>query len=307
MRKADLHCDTISLLLEKQEKLYSNSGHFDILRARQAGLAIQVFALFCKPDGTDRVLRQILKQIDIYYREVENNQNELYNILEFSDIVTAQSGQIGCLLHLEGAEALGRDIELVHIFHQLGLRSMGLTWNYRNMMADGVGEGIDAGGLSKWGRLLIREMQSLNIILDLAHLAERGFYEALEIYERPLMVSHANARALCGHWRNLSDEQLKALKANDSLVGVTAVSDFVRSDGQANVEDLVDHMVYIADLIGTRHIALGSDFDGADDMVMTGIGDYRQWEEILPGRGFTALETEDILYNNVLRLFKTVL
>ncbi|NLB51575.1 MAG: membrane dipeptidase [Syntrophomonadaceae bacterium] len=308
MKKADLHCDTISLLLTRQENLKNNSCHFDISRARQAEIAIQVFALFSKPDDSNQVLRQILKQMEKYFREIEDNRDSLYTILNFDDINSPVNySKIGCLLHLEGAEALGSDIELLQIFYQLGLRSIGLTWNYRNRMADGVGEGAYAGGLTRLGRQLIKEINSLGMILDLAHAGEKSFYEALELYGKPLMVSHANARTLCSHFRNLSDDQLKTVQAYDGLVGVTGVSDFVRDDGIAAMEDLTDHIVYIADLIGTRHIALGSDFDGADHMVMSGIEDYRHLEDLLHQRGFSAIEIENILYYNFQRLLKVTL
>lgn len=308
MRKiVDLHCDTISALLEKQEPINNNSCHFDISRAKQGGLAIQFFALFTRPDDSNAVLRQILKQIEKYYREISLSSEELYQILEFNDILLeANQNKIGCLLHLEGAEALGSDVELIRIFYCLGLRSIGLTWNYRNLMADGVNEGASAGGLSKKGRQLIRELSNLGIILDLAHLSEKSFYEAIEFYDKPLIVSHANARNLCAHRRNLSDDQLKAVQANDGVVGVTGVKDFV-SANDATIIDLIDHIIYITDLIGSRHVALGSDFDGADHMVMTGIDDYRHWENLLQKKGFSPAEIDSILYSNALRILKAIL
>ena len=307
MKKADLHCDTISALLEKQEPIKNNSCHFDISRAKQGDIAIQFFALFTKPDDSNAVLRQILKQIEKYQREISLNSDELYQILEFKDILAeANQNKIGCLLHMEGAEALGGDVELIKIFYMLGLRSIGLTWNYRNLLADGVSEGTNAGGLSKKGRKLIREMSNLGIILDLAHLGEKSFYEAIEYYKKPLIVSHANARHLCNHRRNLSDEQLKALQANDGIIGVTGVNDFIK-ENDATIEDLVDHIVYITDLIGSRHVALGSDFDGADHMVMAGIDGYRNWESLLQKRGFSSADINNILFGNALRILKATL
>ncbi|HNX28993.1 MAG TPA: dipeptidase [Syntrophomonadaceae bacterium] len=308
MRKiVDLHCDTISALVKKQESLNNNSCHFDLTRAKKSGICIQFFALFSRPDDSNAVLRQILKQIEKYYREISLNQQDIYPLSEYKDVLLpANINKIGCILHLEGAEALGSDIELINIFYRLGLRSIGLTWNYRNMMADGIHEGNNDGGISNNGRQLLKELSKLGIILDLAHLGERSFFEAVEYYDKPLIVSHANVRNLCSHSRNLSNEQLKALQKNGGVVGVTAVKDFVGGN-EATMENLIDHIVYISELIGSQHAALGSDFDGADHMVMSGIEDYQNLDYLLEKRGFTAEERENILSGNALRIIEAIL
>ena len=175
-RIIDLHCDTISALMVKQEPLARNSCHFDLDRAKKAGIDIQFFGLFSMPDDNTAVLRRILKQIEKYDRENSLNKKELYSLLAFKDTLSpANKNKMGCLLHLEGAEALGNDVELIHVLYRLGLRSLGLTWNYRNMMAEGVSEGSHGAGLSNLGRRLLKEMQGLGIILDLAHLGKKAF------------------------------------------------------------------------------------------------------------------------------------
>ena len=120
------------------------------------------------------------------------------------------------------------------------------------------------------------------------------------------MVSHANVKHLCPHRRNLSDEQLKAIQANGGIVGVTAVKDFVR-DKEATLEHFIDHIVYICEMIGSQHVALGSDFDGADHMVMKGIEDYQHLDRLLEKRNFTSAERESILRGNALRIIEAIL
>ncbi len=303
---ADLHCDTIARIAKTQGSLNSNNGHFDLTRAEQSGICLQFFALFVLPDDSNAVLRQILKLVQKYHHEINLNQSTVYPLLKYTDVLQAENhDKIGGLLHLEGAEALGNDVELIHVLYQLGLRSIGLTWNYRNMMADGVNEGDKDGGLSVNGRQLLDELQRLGIILDLAHLGERSYFEALEYYSKPLIVSHANARALCKHRRNLSDGQLKALQTNGGVIGVTAVKDFVGDhDG---IEGLIDHIVYISELIGSEHVALGSDFDGADHMVIDGVERYQNLDFRLGKRGFAPVEIEKILSGNVLRVIEAIL
>lgn len=302
----DLHCDTISALAATGGALKSNGYHFDLTRAKQAGVQVQFFALFSLPDDCNAVLRQILKQWQKYDHEINLNQTEVYPVLQYEDIcLESHLDKMGCLLHLEGAEALGSDVEMIHILYRLGLRSIGLTWNYRNMMADGINEGDNDGGLSCIGRRLLETINDRGIILDLAHLGEKSFFAALEYYNKPLLVSHANARSLCSHRRNLSNEQLKALQANGGVVGVTAVKDFVGNHGRA--EDLIDHIVFIAELIGSEHVALGSDFDGAEHMVFSGVQGYQNLGYLLEERGFTALETKNILSGNALRVIQAIL
>lgn len=307
MKIIDLHCDTISAIYERNEHLYKNSGHFDIKRALTSSLAVQFFALFAMPQDSDTVLRNILLQIEKYNSEMEENSLYLYRVLSSDDIKNSENkDKIGCVLHLEGGEALGINIEILYLLYRLGLRSMGLTWNARNYLADGVGEGKYAGGLSKFGRQVVEEMEKIGIMLDLSHIAERSFFEALEVYNRPVLVTHANARSLCGHIRNLTDEQLKALAGHGGVVGINQVSSFVKEQN-ANVDDLIDHIAYISNLIGPEYVALGSDFDGADSIVMQGVEEYTEWEKLLKQRGFNNEETENILYRNAYRIINDVI
>ncbi|SHH12693.1 dipeptidase. Metallo peptidase. MEROPS family M19 [Thermosyntropha lipolytica DSM 11003] len=309
MKIIDLHCDTISLFLAlKGGKLIANEGHFDLRRALQAGVGLQFFSLFSPPDDSGVVLRRVLKQLELFYKEMESNKDILYLVQNYKDIETNinKADKIGGVLHLEGAEALGLDIDILHLLYRLGLRSLGLTWNKRNFLADGVEEGEGDGGLSRWGRQVVKEANKLGIIIDLSHIGEKSFYDVLEATDKPVMVTHANAYAVCPHRRNLKDVQLKALSQNKGIVGITQVSDFVK-EGKPEVDDLLFHIVYIADLIGCEYIALGSDFDGASDIVMSGIEDYANWENLLRKKGFCPKEIEDILQNNALRVMREIL
>ena len=308
MRIVDLHCDTISSIQKSGETLLRNSRHFDAARARQAGVGLQFFALFAPPAGMNEALRQILKQVYKYHDEMSRHQELLHPVLCYEDIIRAdESNKIGCLLHLEGADALGADVEILYLLQRLGLRSLGLTWNNRNLLADGVGEDPGAGGISKKGREVIRLLDQLGIILDLSHVSMRSFYDALEIYPQPVLVSHANARALCNHPRNLDDKQLKALADNGGVVGVNQVPDFIKADSNPSMGDLLDHLAYIAGLIGAEHVALGSDFDGDDALLMQGVEDYGRWPDLLASRGFTGSEIAMILRENALRVIRAVL
>ena len=269
----DLHCDILPKLLEYKRSLFKNDCHFDIERAQQAGLILQIMSLFTMPADSNTCLRNILFQIDHFYQELDNNAAYLYLVNDSQSIrETNHRGKIGCILHLEGAEALGNDDEILRILYKLGLRSIALTWNARNLLADGVGEGQQAGGLSVKGKELVRTLEGMNLLLDLAHLSEKGFFQVLENYNKPVMVSHANAASLCNHQRNLNDAQLSSLAENGGIVGVTQVNSFIKP-GNCTIDDFIDHIVFISNLIGAEHVALGSDFDGSDGIILRELRD----------------------------------
>jgi len=303
----DLHCDTISHIYMTGEALWENSGHFDIKRALKSNIAVQFFSLFTMPSDSNIALRQILKQLDKFYKEFESNAKHLYILKKYSDVEKSENERkIGCVLHLEGAEALGNDVEILRQLYRLGLRSLGLTWNARNQFADGVDEGDNAGGLSIKGREILQEMCCMGIILDLSHISKRAFFEALEYYEKPVIASHSNARTVCDHRRNLDDAQLRALAAHGGVIGVNQVPHFIKGD-KSTIDDLIDHITYIAELIGVEHVALGSDFDGTENTIMRGIEDYLNWQDLLGKRGFSRQEVEMITGKNALEVMKAVL
>lgn len=306
MRLVDLHCDTISFLKENRGSLLQNDGQYDLKRAQAAGMYLQLFAMFTHPAEPNIALRQIIMQTETFNRVLDENQTMVFHLKKYADLrLPEHQNKLAAILHLEGAECLGKDLEILHALYRFGLRSIGLTWNYRNQFADGVSEGT-GGGLSKDGRKLVAEMERLGILLDLAHISVHSFYSALEYYHKPVLVSHANAYTICNSRRNLNDEQLKALKAHGGVIGITQVADFVHMN-RPDMETLLDHMVHIAELIGVEYLALGSDFDGADHMVIQDVSGYSCLPEQLSKRGFSSEEIEMILYKNALAVLEQVL
>lgn len=306
MKIVDLHCDTISFLKESRGSLLQNDGQFDLARAQEVGMVLQFFAMFTHPAEPNIALRQVIIQTETFQRVLDENQERIFHLLKYEDLLLPDhQDRLAAVLHLEGAECLGKDEEVLHFLYRLGLRSIGLTWNYRNQFADGVSEG-NGGGLSKNGRKLVREMDKMGILLDLAHISIQSFYSALEYYQKPVLVSHANAYAVCSSRRNINDEQLKALKEHGGIIGITQVADFVHSD-TPSLETLLDHMAHIADLIGAEYLALGSDFDGADHMVIRDVAGYALLPERMAKRGFSGKEIEMILYKNALSVLEQVL
>lgn len=307
MKIVDLHCDTISWLQENDKAIWHNQAQYDLKRAEQSGMYLQLFAMFARPADPNTVLREILRQVEKFHTELEANATSIYSLDKYDDLHKPDNqGKLAAVLHLEGGECLGNDLDILRLLNRFGLRSLGLTWNNRNQLADGGAEGEAGGGLSRLGRQVVAEIQDLGMLLDLAHLSVRSFYDALNYYQQPVLVSHANAFALCSHWRNLTDDQLKALRDHGGVIGVTQVADFV-SLTRPSIDTMIDHIVYIADLIGVQHVALGSDFDGADDMVIKDVAGYGDLPDHLQRRGFSRPEIEMILHQNALAILEKVL
>ncbi len=181
----------------------------------------------------------------------------------FAEIEQARSeGRIALLLTMEGAEPLGEDLHLLHIFHELGLRALSLTHARVNAAAAGgifAANGSPSTGLTSFGRELVEECQRLGIILDLAHINPAGFEEICARTTRPLIVSHSNARRYYDMERNISDEQIKMIGARGGVIGINAILVSPKRE-KATLDRYVDHIEHVAGLIGIDGVGIGFDF-----------------------------------------------
>ncbi|HHX50702.1 MAG TPA: membrane dipeptidase [Clostridia bacterium] len=287
----------------------AKEGQVDLPRLLKAGVRVQFFAIFIescyKPHGA--VIRA-LQGIDVYYRELEANAAQMGLVFTREDLDSLiEQDKLAAILAIEGGEGLGGDLSILRIFHRLGVRSLGLTWNQRNDLADGVGEQGTGGGLTNFGRQVVQEMNRLGMIVDLAHIAEKGFWDVLDLSTRPVIVSHANCRGLCDHPRNLNDSQMKSLAEKGGCLGITFVPDFLGPD--PSVETVADHIEYAVQLMGIDHVGLGSDFDGVDCPVL-GLESalaLPNLVDLLGNRGFSEEDVAKIMGGNWLRILRNEL
>lgn len=170
---------------------------------------------------------------------------------------------MAALLSVEGGECLNGELSILRQLYRLGVRSMLLTWNHRNLLADGVEEEC-GGGLTEFGRLVVAEMNRLGMIIDVSHLCEASFYEVISLSSKPVIASHSNAGAICPHVRNLNDSQLKTIAANGGVVGINFYPRFLNNTDKANLDDVVKHIEHVCSVTGENHIGIGADFDGID-------------------------------------------
>ncbi|WP_027363758.1 dipeptidase [Desulfotruncus alcoholivorax] len=307
----DGHCDTLTVIESQNRTLgeYSKVGQLDLQRMRSTGVDVQLFAIFINPKDKDMALKKCLYYIDKFYSELYQNSEIIEHALNVRDICRINSqGKLAALLSIEGGECLSGDLAVLRVLYRLGVRSLTLTWNARNELGDGVGEGEASGGLSKFGRSVVREMNSLGMLIDVAHLSERGFWHVAETSTQPFAATHANCRFICNHPRNLSDEQIKYLANTGGLIGLTFVPEFL-DDQKPGLEALLRHVDHVASIAGTKCIGLGSDFDGMERLAY-GLEDVTCLPviaEALLKRGYSNDDISDIMGGNWMRLLKQVL
>jgi membrane dipeptidase len=217
------------------------------------------------------------------------------------------------LLVVENSDALVGSVNILRTFHALGVRSITLTHNPTSLAAAGNAEAASGGGLTRFGVQLVTEMNRLGMLVDVSHIAERGFWHTLEVSTRPVIASHSCCAALCPHPRNLSDEQLKALASQGGVASITFVPSFLDSAWEGvppphapRIERIIDHIEHAVAVAGIEHVGLGSDFDGGGTALVDSL-EYPQITAGLINRGYDDDAVRKILGENTLRLLRATI
>jgi membrane dipeptidase len=190
-----------------------------------------------------------------------------------ADIRTAMAeGVVAGIIHFEGAEPIGPDLDALHLFHAMGLRSVGPVWSRPTIFGHGVpfrfpSTGDTGPGLTDLGKALVRECNALRIMIDLSHLNEAGFWDVAKLSDAPLVATHSNAHAITASSRNLSDRQLQAIGESGGMAGLNFATCFLRPDGRDSADMTLDpvkrHIEHMLNLAGEDSVGIGSDYDGA--------------------------------------------
>jgi membrane dipeptidase len=303
----DSHCDTLMDITAGRRTLgqRSTGGHLDLPRLRQGGVKVQIFAIYIE---SPPFLRRTLEFISAFYRELAENKGKLALATSAAEIKEATArGEVAALLSIEGGEALEGTPAILPCLYRLGVRALGLTWNHRNQLADGIAEARTGGGLTTLGLETVAEMNRLGMVVDVSHLSPAGFWDVLEHSRHPVIASHSNARGLHDHPRNLDDDQIRALAARGGVMGINFAPDFLGPG--ADLETVLDHIDYIARLAGCDCIGLGSDYDGIS-ATPRGLEDVSQLANITRGlvaRGYSDPDILKILGGNFARVFAGVI
>ncbi|WP_301173149.1 dipeptidase [Brevibacillus nitrificans] len=335
---------------ELHDRFHVLDGHFDLLmdveiqrgygktkmieteylpRFQQGGVHSIVAAVFVEDAFVPEMsMRKALNQISALHAEAAESPEHIVIAKSLEDIHRAREEQkVSFILSLEGAEPLHNDLSLLRIYYELGVRMMGLVWSRRNFVGDGsffapVREG-KKGGITDFGVRLIEEAEKLGIVIDVSHLNDEGFWDVMELSEKPVIASHSNSRALVPTMRNLTDDQIKAIALKDGLIGLNAFSMFTAStSAEATIERLVDHVDHMRKLVGAQYIGLGLDL--CDDLtkylpldriaktkempfdVVKGHVSLPEITRELMKRGYKDEEIDGILGGNYLRVYQEV-
>ncbi|MFP3950969.1 MAG: dipeptidase [Candidatus Bathyarchaeia archaeon] len=321
----DTHCDTLKTLMpiftNSRDSMWedrseagigarSELGHIDIPRLFDGGVNCQVFAISSERKRKSAFpLRTALMMIERFYFECNENSSWIEPVVSYEQIVeSVKGGKIAALLSIEGADVLEGSPELAGIYHRLGVRMVGIVHSLRNLLADGVTDCRTLGGISALGVEVVRRLDDLDMIIDVSHLNDEGFWDLIDITDNPFIASHSNSRSVCEHPRNLSDDMIQALADKGGVMGMNFAPSFVHPI-HATVSRLVDHIDHIVDLVGPEHVGLGSDFDGIPS-TPEGLEDVSKMPNItneLAKRGYPEEDIKKILGGNHLRLVKEVI
>jgi membrane dipeptidase len=316
-----------------------DGGHLDLPRMRAGGMRGGIFALFTPSPGEEGHEGQVfggsggfvepLAQPvphEVAAADATAAAGRLFELERAGELTVArgtsdvdaalaEGAPPVAVLHLEGAEAIDPGLEALPAWYAMGLRSLGPVWSRANAFATGVQFAMpsspDLGpGLTDAGVALVEACAELGIVVDLSHLNEKGFWDVARLEAGPLVASHSGAHAIAAASRNLTDAQLDAIGATDGLVGIVYATAFVRpdfaDDPDTPLSVIADHARYVADRIGVRHVALGSDFDGAT--IPAPLGDVAGLPKLLDAlraAGFTDAELESIAWHNWRRVLAT--
>ncbi|MGF1476869.1 MAG: dipeptidase [Geminicoccaceae bacterium] len=337
----DGHNDTLLRLLrddDPQARSFferGERGHVDLPRAREGGFAGGFFAMFTPSDngGGKRTVntagevspaRPVERDKAQHYvtalaarlNRLETTSDGRFQVVTTADQLAAclDNGTMAAIFHIEGAEAIDPGFDTLELYYRAGLRSLGIVWSRQNIFGHGVpfrfpGTPDIGPGLTGAGEALIEACNRLGILVDLSHLNEKGFWDVARLSQAPLVATHSNAHAICPHPRNLTDDQLRAIRDTDGVVGVNFAVGMLdeegRDDANLPLETIVRHIEHLLGILGQRGVAIGSDFDGC--RVPKAIGSAAGVQELVGAMrlaGFDDALVLDLCHRNWLDLLR---
>ncbi len=340
MKIADMHCDTISEIWESRkqsasqkggspQQLYRNDLHIDIRKMKKAGYLLQNFALYVDLKKGLDPFEYVMELIDVFREEMGKNKNDIGVIKTYDEILANEcQGKMSALMTIEEGGCCKGEIGNLERLYQLGARMMTLTWNYPNELAspnlfiksaekgstlkndEGFNLFDSSKGLTEKGFFFIQRMEELGMIIDVSHLSDAGFWDIVQHTKKPFVASHSNARALCGHCRNLTDDMIRAVAGRGGVIGLNFYGCFLNetNDSHSRVARMAAHARHMLNVGGSGCLGLGSDFDGISGELE--IQDCSQMQKLVEGlerAHFTGTEIENILWRNVMRVYREML
>ena len=321
MKVVDMHCDTIGELWKAEKagkpiSLRSNSLHIDLEKMQKGDYLLQNFAMFVFLGREKDPLVNVLEMIDVYNRAMAENADIIGPVLKYEDIEKNRAaGKLSGMLTIEEGAVLKGNPYVVRSLYQLGVRMLTLTWNFENEIGypNTIVKAKDYDpsrhyGLKPEGIEIVREMNRVGMIVDVSHLGDDGFWDVVKYCDGPFVASHSNARAVCNHTRNMTDDMIRALADKGGVMGLNFCGDFLNPNGKSRVEDMVRHAKHIIGVGGSDILGLGTDYDGIDgDLELDHCDKMPLLAQEMERQGFSTEQIEKIFHGNVLRLYREVL
>lgn len=304
MRTVDMHCDTISAMLNRKRNgeavsFADNDLHVDLSKLKKGDYLLQNFALFVNLDACEDPWMEAEELAALYGQLLKQHEADIAPVYTYGDIEqNSQAGKISAMLTVEEGGVCGGDLGKLRKLYEMGVRMLTLSWNYPNELGfpnlnsrkgmklretckenpsetnmrtvtQYLNTPNEKDGLTETGIAFVQEMEALGMIVDVSHLSDAGFYDVLSHTSKPFVASHSNARSICPCVRNLTDEMIKALAERGGVTGLNFCADFLTQlpPGQHNpgtIEAMVRHAKHMVLVGGIECLGLGSDFDGID-------------------------------------------
>ncbi len=305
----DLHCDTLT------DWDYTSTGNPDTLDDPKRVLSLtsipegvhwaQFYAVFIPDEERgQKAIDYYEFNRDSFYRQMKQFNNRVMPCRTAADMETAWAvGKTAAFLTIENGSALAGDLSRAKILAEEGVRAITLVWNGENEL--GSGNTTDH-GLSDFGKAIVPELEKQGIIVDISHLNDTGFADLLKVASKPFMATHSNARAICSHKRNLTDDMILEMVQRDCLIGLNYFVKFIKDDGEVkSLDDLYRHVEHFFALGAEKNLALGSDFDGAalPECLSTPANAAGLYQYFI-FRGLTQEQAEGIMYKNSQTFFQ---
>lgn len=326
----DAHSDYLSRVLNERDAGREHIMEADLLPGMATGgIDYRVLAIFVEGEYLpEKALHRALNVAVAFHRELDETAKFEAVTAASEDTWVHDGDARTVILGMEGAEPLMGDLDVLDVFYRLGLRILTLTHSRRNAAADGAfyedRRSGTAGGITDFGVELIDRLGELGIVLDVSHLNRPGFWDVVELRDRPFVASHSNCAELHDHPRNLTDDQLRAVADADGVVGLAPLAEFVGDgDGDGGLPEFLDHVEHAVDVAGPDHVGFGFDFFeylipyrstwDPDDPPFTLVEGVEGDEDVqaiargLADRGYDPDTIRKIAADNMKRIFETTL
>lgn len=298
----DLHCDTIYECYKTTQGIKSNRLAVSVEKGKSLNKWCQVYAIFTPDDlRGNNAVKHYYNLLELFKRECANNSDQVVHCKSKYDIFNAvNSGKRAAILSVEGGAILNGDLAMIDKIATDGVKIITLTWNGDNELASGIyGSG---GGLTEFGIGAIKRLQELNILIDVSHLNERGFWQIVELGAEPIVATHSNFKAIHYHARNVTDEQFVAICKSGGLMGFNYYKDFL---GPNCFDKIYANIYHALELGGENNIAFGSDFDGCDiEDCLDSIDKTVDLCDYLLQHGLSESTLKKLCFENAFNLFK---